>query len=167
MRRAVPSFSRAPRRARQATNTSYARPDYTITTVTGSGMYGCWTTSDCGDNSSLGFTFRCLWDYAGAETFNFATAITGFGFDCANPTCCASGATPSINGIQASADRGFFGVVSDTAMTQFSVDQRGTYMLIDNVTYGSGAASNVPEPGSLALVGLALLGLKRSLRKRA
>lgn len=152
----------------QGINATYVRADYTIQTVSGFGMYGCWNVGDCGDNTSIGFNFRYLWDYLGPETFTFTTAVHGLGFDYGNPVCCSSGAKPIINGESPSTDHGFFGIISDVALTTYTVDQsrEGAYMLIDNVTYGAAA---VPEPETYALMlaGLGVLGFVARRRNQS
>jgi hypothetical protein len=57
-------------------------------------------------------------------------------------------------------NRAFFGVTSETAITSMALRGSNPFSfralpIIDNVTYG-GVAQAVPEPGSLALTGLAL-----------
>lgn len=139
------------------------RSGYTITTQS---VYGCIDQYGCGDNSSIGFDNAYLWNYAGTDTFTFSTPTNGFGVDYGTPVCCGSGSDRILlNGLQSPTSVGFFGVISDVALTQFTMDQVGNYMLFDNVTYGAAAASNVPEPESLSLVALALVGLGLVRRK--
>ena len=38
--------------------------------------------------------------------------------------------------------------------------------IIDNVTFGNAVATQLPEPGTLALFGLGLLGLGIAVRRR-
>lgn len=132
------------------------RSGYTINTPL---MYGCVNHIGCGNNAGIGFDSSYLWNYQGLDTFTFASAVNGFGFDYANPTCCSSGTKPVLNGINATNTSGFFGIISSTALTSFTLDQIGSYMLIDNITFGSGTPSSVPEPSSIFLLGLGLLGL--------
>ena len=61
----------------------------------------------------------------------------------------------------------FFGVISDMgAIGQLTFGVPGAGELIDNITFGNAVASQLPEPGSLALFGLGLLGLCVAVRRR-
>jgi hypothetical protein len=144
---------------------SDARPDFNILTTFY--YYGCIDHSGCNDNSGIGFDNSYIWMYVNSPvTFTFNTATNGFGFDFANPVCCAYGSTPSIDGINNPATSGFFGVIYDTAMTSFVLTSSPSFMLIDNITYGSGNDNSVPEPASLLLLGLGLAGLGAMRRKQ-
>jgi len=66
-------------------------------------------------------------------------------------------------------DRAFFGLTSDTALSTVTLTMTNTHAdrvlpIIDNVAFGGIAA--VPEPGTLALLGLALAGVGFSRCKK-
>jgi hypothetical protein len=66
-------------------------------------------------------------------------------------------------------DFAFFGVVglAGDIPGAFSISVgMGEGMMIDNLSFSAAATSDVPEPGSLALLGLGLAGLAASLRRR-
>lgn len=60
----------------------------------------------------------------------------------------------------------YLGFVSDVAITSLIVSSAGGYASLDNLTVGD-APSQVPEPASLALVGLGLAGALVSRRRLA
>lgn len=129
-------------------------------------VFGCNSgPSQCGDNSAQGFEYPAyLWTYGGG-TFAFGNAINAFGIDFGAYQ--QSVAQVSLNGhAYSGAGGGFFGII-DTAnsFTTVSYAAGGSGSLLDNVTYGMAGAAEVPEPGSLALFGIALAGVG-ALRRR-
>ena len=60
------------------------------------------------------------------------------------------------------------GFVSDVAITSLVIDDVGhsLYGGLDNFTVGTGAVSQLPEPGSLALLGLGLTGLAMARKRK-
>ena len=76
----------------------------------------------------------------------------------------ALGAT-SVTGINEMTPT-FFGVISDMgAIGQLTIGAPLVAEFIDNITFGN-AVAQLPEPGSLALFGLGLLGLGIAVRRR-
>ena len=76
----------------------------------------------------------------------------------------ALGAT-SVTGVN-DATATFFGVISDRgAIVQLTFGIPGVGEIIDNITFGN-AIAQLPEPGTLALFGLGLLGLGVAVRRR-
>jgi hypothetical protein len=136
------------------------RPGYSLSTNL---MYGCINHAGCGNNALVGFDNAYLWNYTGADTFTFDSAVNGFGFTYSNPNG-YSGAFPILEGFQAQSKAGFFGVISSDLMTTFSVDQDDSFMLMDNLTFGVAASTAVPEPTMPALLGISLLALGLSRR---
>lgn len=67
----------------------------------------------------------------------------------------------------ASSFRGFTSSVPITSLT-FSSAAAGAFVTIDNLTIGTAVANpSVPEPGTVALLGLALVGLIATRRRKA
>lgn len=129
--------------------------------------WGCSSgPNQCGNNSSQGFEYPAyLWTY-NAGTFDFANAINAFGIDFG--VYQQSVAQVSLNGQTYSSNNGgFFGII-DTAnsFTTVSYEPGSSGSLLDNVTYGMAGATEVPEPGSIALFAIALAGAG-VLRRRA
>lgn len=140
------------------------RPDFALTGAT----YGCQTWG-CGDNTSKGFTYPgYVWFYTGGQSFNFTSPVYGFGFDYAVPLLGTYvPVTFTLQGLTAPTGDGFFGVVSDTPLTQVSMSIFGGsgYMIGDNFTYGRAPATQGPAPVPLPpalpalAAGLGLLAL--------
>ena len=121
-------------------------------------MFGCINQNGCGDNSGIGFDSAYMWTYIDSPvTFTFNTPTYALGMDYGNPTCCGTTSMLVLNGKSSGASFGFFGVISDVALTTFTESQTDAYLLIDNLTYGA-AGTPAPEPAGLALVGLAMAG---------
>lgn len=132
-----------------------------------------------------GFAFSSIGQGNALRTFGATTvampgSLVSFGFDYADVD--QTGATISIGAFSqglaftgdadsgvSSDDFAFFGVVGlvgDIPGGVFSIGVGiGEGIMIDNLSFGA-AASDVPEPGSLALLGLGLAGLAASLRRR-
>lgn len=132
--------------------------------------YGCNSgPGTCGDNSGDGMFYPAyVWTY-GDGAFNFDSPISAFGIDFGNYY--SASATVTLNGqTRTVAGGGFLGLV-DTNGSFSTVDYQstGSGAVFDNVVYGvagGGTNSNVPEPTSLVLVSLALLGALTVRRKR-
>lgn len=129
--------------------------------------YGCKSGAfQCGDNSAQGFQYPAyLWTY-NAGTFEFSNAINAFGINFG-----AYGqpmAQVSLNGqAYSSATGGFFGILdTSNTFTTINYSAGGSGSLLDNVSYATAAAAQVPEPGSIALFAIALGGIGL-LRRRA
>lgn len=108
---------------------------------------------------------------SGAITVNFNQAVTAFSFDATSLFQNGTGSVTLSNGQSFSfnyVDTGldFIGFTSDTPITGYTVNSG--YTVLDNVTLGAAALpASVPEPGSVALLGLGLMGFVAARRKRA
>ena len=117
-------------------------------------------------------------------TITFDHGITAVGFDfgelfgLAEPISITIGGGPTYNVSTASNAFAFFGFTGDTAFTTLTITDAtphqpppGTegFPLIDNLSFGAAAetAAAVPEPATLALLGLGLAGVGIARRRRA
>ena len=138
------------------------RPDYDFTMS----QYGCYTVSDCSDNSADGMDFRYIWTYE-TGNFIFDNAINAFGLDFGQYANDQAQVILGGNASSVVTGGGFFGFVdTDSSFTSVSYDTLtgGNYSLFDNVTYGT--ATSVPEPGTLALFGIGLAGMGFMRRRK-
>ncbi|GAA0858902.1 PEP-CTERM sorting domain-containing protein [Aliiglaciecola litoralis] len=109
-----------------------------------------------------------------ANTFAFSAPVFAFGFDYIEINRGALdysdsdgnsiiGALPVTDFVNGSSEGGFFGVLSDTAISSFTIgtgsDGSGSVFFIDSLEF----TATVPEPGSLALfaIVLACFGLRK------
>lgn len=159
------------------TDDTLASPLVSITgTGAGQPMYG--------SNAQTGYD-GMLWDIIDAGTgvtdtiFTFNTGIYAFGGDwdfspngagTGIEVMSAAGMVTTVGEIQNSttAFTGFWGFISTDSFTGVHLAEGSaccveTYTL-DNLTY---TANKVPEPGSLALMGLGLLGIAMTRRKKS
>lgn len=148
----------------QGRDASIQRDGYSINIQS----YGCASgPGQCGDNSAQGFFYPAyLWTY-NAGNFKFDRAINAFGLDFGRYL--HSQTAVVLNGHSyAATNGGFFGII-DTASTFTSVSYagNGSGSLLDNVTFGTTQATDVPEPASIALFAAALAGLGLSRRRKA
>lgn len=67
--------------------------------------------------------------------------------------------------VSTAAGYGFFGITSSSAFSSISITTANLYTAFDDLTFGAAAA--VPEPGTIALCALGLVGFAASRRKSA
>jgi len=114
---------------------------------------------------------------------NFAPSTTAFGADWDLTQFPADGVVIAVHSVGGGAlfdfggflsgtFSGFFGIVSDTAFDQIRFDSPGTGVQsfdMDNLRFkgtGDGGGGTAPEPGTLALIALAMLGLSAARVRR-
>lgn len=61
---------------------------------------------------------------------------------------------------------GYFGLTGTTSFDSVRVSEANTFAVVDDVSYGPGAASAVPEPSSWALMMLGFGGVGYAIRRR-
>jgi len=127
--------------------------------------YGC-VTSGCGDMSSQGMSYddNYIWTYNNGA-FTFDENIFAFVFDFGSYNSATSGLQTQVtlNGYvsQQTLTGGFFGIAS-TDSQGFNVvnyTKSTQYGLFDKVTYATQSVNAVPEPSTLAIFALGIMGL--------
>ncbi|UUZ53051.1 PEP-CTERM sorting domain-containing protein [Massilia sp. H-1] len=102
-------------------------------------------------------------------TLTFAP-VTAFGADFGTILAQARSITVTINGVSnvittsARPELSFYGWTSSAAITSVQISTSADYLILDNVTRAARAPAQVPEPASLALLGLGMLGLALARR---
>jgi hypothetical protein len=105
----------------------------------------------------------------GETTVTLDSGLRAFGFDFGNPVLWPGSGLITIDGqdyaqlVQPAFN--FFGIVSDSAIDPISINWNGGGGTIDNLVLSRIGAVAVPLPGTLALVGLGLLGAAVSRRR--
>jgi hypothetical protein len=61
----------------------------------------------------------------------------------------------------------FFGIANDSGFSRVTLEGFGDWAIFDNLHFVEKSGTDVPEPGALALLGLGVLGIAASRRRRA
>lgn len=127
------------------------------------------------DNAYFDLNTRTLGDASGwrglATRIAYTQPVNAFGFDMQGYVGYDMAGTVEVYDLSdallvtANVNGGFFGWENAAGIGRVIISATSGYIMLDNHGYGS-ASSAVPEPASLGLVGVALLGLAGSIRKR-